>query len=265
LKTVEPEAVADAIDGTIAVLMLTHVDYRTGRIHDMARLTAKAQAAGALVIWDLAHSAGAMPIEIAACKADFAIGCTYKYLNGGPGAPAFIYVRPDHIDKARPALSGWLGHEAPFAFDTDYRPAPSIERMRVGTPPVVQMSILEAALDVWDDVDMGALRARSIELSEAFIREVEAKCPVLRLTSPRDPAMRGSQVTFQFEHGYAAMQALIARGVIGDFRAPDNMRFGFTPLYIDEGDVKRAVDILAAILRDRTWDQPQYRKREKVT
>jgi kynureninase len=265
LKTVEPEAVADAIDGTIAVLMLTQVDYRTGRIHDMARLTAKAQAAGALVIWDLAHSAGAMPIEITACKADFAVGCTYKYLNGGPGAPAFIYVRPDHIDKVRPALSGWLGHEAPFAFDTDYRPAHSIERMRVGTPPVVQMSILEAALDVWDDVDMGELRARSIELSETFIREAEAKCPALRLTSPRNPALRGSQVTFQFEHGYAAMQALIAHGVIGDFRAPDNMRFGFTPLYVDEGDVKRAVDILAAILRDRTWDQPQYRKREKVT
>lgn len=265
LKTVEPEAVADAIDGTIAVLMLTQVDYRTGRIHDMARLTAKAQAAGALVIWDLAHSAGAMPVDIAACKADFAVGCTYKYLNGGPGAPAFVYIRPDHIDTARPALSGWLGHEAPFAFDTDYRPAPSIERMRVGTPPVVQMSILETALDVWDDVDMGELRARSIVLSETFIREVEAKCPGLKLASPRDPALRGSQVTFQFEHGYAAMQALIARGVIGDFRAPDNMRFGFTPLYIDEGDVKRAVDILAAILRDRTWDQPQYRKREKVT
>ena len=265
LKTVEPEAVADAIDGTIAVLMLTQVDYRSGRIHDVKRLTAKAQAAGALVIWDLAHSAGAMPIEIAACKADFAVGCTYKYLNGGPGAPAFIYVRPDHIDTVRPALSGWLGHEAPFAFDRDYRPAPSIERMRVGTPSVVQMSILEAALDVWDDVDMGELRARSIVLSETFIREVEARCPGLKLASPRDPALRGSQVTFQFEHGYAAMQALIARGVIGDFRAPDNMRFGFTPLYIDEGDVLRAVDILAAILRDRTWDQPQYRKREKVT
>jgi len=265
LKTVEPEAVVDAIDESIAVLMLTHVDYRTGRMHDMKRLTAKAQTAGALVIWDLAHSAGAMPVEIAACKADFAVGCTYKYLNGGPGAPAFIYVRPDHIDKARPALSGWLGHEAPFAFDTDYRPAGSIERMRVGTPPVVQMSILEAALDIWDEVDMAALRARSIELTETFIREVEVKCPALKLTSPRDPMLRGSQVSFQFEHGYAAMQALIAHGVIGDFRAPDNMRFGFTPLYIDEGDVLRAVDILAAILRDRIWDQPQYRKREKVT
>ena len=265
LKTVEPEAVADAIDGNIAVLMLTHVDYRTGRMHDMARLTAKAHAAGALAIWDLAHSAGAVPVEIATCNADFAAGCTYKYLNGGPGAPAFIYVRPDHIDKARPALSGWMGHEAPFAFDPEFRPARGIERMRVGTPSVVQMSILEAALDIWADVDMAALRARSVELTETFIREVEARCPALRLTSPRDPALRGSQVSFQFEHGYAAMQALIARGVIGDFRAPDNMRFGFTPLYVDEADVLRAVDTLAAILRDRTWDQPQYRKRELVT
>lgn len=265
LKTVEPEAVEDAIAENIAVLMLTHVDYRTGRMHDMARLTAKAHAEGALAIWDLAHSAGALPVEIAACNADFAAGCTYKYLNGGPGAPAFIYVRPDHVDKARPALSGWMGHEAPFAFDMEFRPARGIERMRVGTPAVVQMSILEAALDIWDDVDMAALRARSVELTETFIREVEARCPALRLTSPRNPALRGSQVSFQFEHGYAAMQALVARGVIGDFRAPDNMRFGFAPLYVDEADVLRAVDTLAAILRDRTWDQPQYRKRESVT
>jgi kynureninase len=265
LRTVEPDAIPDAIDQTTAVLMLTHVDYRTGRMHDMERLTAEAQAAGALVIWDLAHSAGAMAVEIAACNADFAVGCTYKYLNGGPGAPAFIYVRPDHIDTARPALSGWLGHEAPFAFDIDYRPAAGIERMRVGTPPVVQMAILDAALDIWGGVDMGDLRARSVALTEGFIREVEAKCPALRLASPRDPALRGSQVSFQFEHGYALMQALIAQGVIGDFRAPDNMRFGFTPLYIDEYDVRRAVDILAAILRDRIWDRPQYRKREKVT
>jgi kynureninase len=265
LKTVEPDAIPDAIDETTAVLMLTHVDYRTGRIHDMKRLTAKAQAAGALVIWDLAHSAGAMPVEIASSHADFAVGCTYKYLNGGPGAPAFIYVRPDHIDTARPALSGWLGHEAPFAFDIDYRPAPDIERMRVGTPPVVQMTILDAALDIWDDVDMADLRARSVALTESFIRDVEAKCPGLRLASPRDPALRGSQVSFQFEHGYALMQALIAHGVIGDFRAPDNMRFGFTPLYVDGNDVQRAVDILATILRDRIWDRPEYRKREKVT
>jgi kynureninase len=265
LKAVAPEAVEEAIDEGVAALMLTHIDYGSGRMHAMARLTEKAHAAGALTIWDLAHSAGAVPVSLAACKADFAAGCTYKYLNGGPGAPAFIYVRPDHIDKARPALAGWLGHEAPFDFALDYRPAQGIERMRVGTPPVVQMGILEAALEIWEAVDMSSLRTRSIELTELFIREVEAQCPVLALASPRDPAMRGSQVSFRFEYGFAAMQALISRGVIGDFRAPDRMRFGIAPLYIDEGDVRRAVAILAGVLSDRAWDRPEYNRREAVT
>ena len=265
LKIVEPEAVEDAIDDSLAALMLTHVDYGTGRMHDMARLTAKAHARGALAIWDLAHSAGAVPVDLAGCGADFAAGCTYKYLNGGPGAPAFIYVRPDHFEEARPALSGWLGHEAPFAFDLDYRPARGVERMRVGTPAVVQMSILETALDIWDGVDMAGLRARSIELTELFIREVEARCPELSLASPRDPKMRGSQVSFRFAQGYAAMRALIARGVIGDFRAPDRMRFGFAPLYIDASDVRRAVETLAEILSERAWDRPEYLRREAVT
>jgi kynureninase len=174
-------------------------------------------------------------------------------------------VRPDHIDKARPALSGWLGHEAPFDFALDYRPARGIERMRVGTPPVVQMSILEAALEIWERIDIASLRTRSIELSELFIREVEDRCPMLALASPREPSMRGSQVSFRFEHGYAAMRALIARGVIGDFRAPDRMRFGFAPLYIDVGDVRRAVDILASVLADRAWDRLEYKRREAVT
>jgi kynureninase len=265
LKIVEPEAVEGAIDDSVAALMLTHVDYRTGRMHDMARLTKLAHEAGALAIWDLAHSAGATPVDLAGCEADFAAGCTYKYLNGGPGAPAFIYVRPDHIEAARPALSGWLGHEAPFAFDLAYRPAHGVERMRVGTPPVIQMSILESALDIWSDIDMSAVRARSIALSELFIREVEARCPSLVLASPRDPVLRGSQVSFRFEQGYAAMQALIARGVIGDFRAPDTMRFGFAPLYIDEADIGRAVDTLASILNDKAWDRPEFHKREAVT
>jgi len=265
LKAVAPEAVEDAIDESVAALMLTHVDYGSGRMHDMARLTEKAHRAGALAIWDLAHSAGAVTVDLAGCEADFAAGCTYKYLNGGPGAPAFIYVRPGLIDEVRPALSGWLGHEAPFDFALGYAPAKGIARMRVGTPPVVQMSILEAALEIWDGIDMGQVRARSIELTELFIREVEARCPALRLASPRDPAMRGSQVSFRFEHGYAAMQALIAQGVIGDFRAPDRMRFGFAPLYIDEGDVRRAVDVLARVLADRAWDRPEYSRREAVT
>lgn len=265
LRIVAPEDVAEAITDGVAVLMLTEVDYGTGHKHDMAALTRKAHDAGALALWDLAHSAGALPIDLAGTGADFAMGCTYKYLNGGPGAPAFIYVAPRHAEAARPALSGWLGHEAPFAFDLDYRPGSGVERMRVGTPPVLQMAALDAALDVWDGVDMHALRARSIELSELFIALVEETCPMLDLASPRDADMRGSQVSFRFREGYAAMQALIERGVIGDFRAPDIMRFGFTPLYIDETDVRSAAATIAEVMTNDLWDRPAYRKRAAVT
>ena len=265
LHTVSPEAVMDNITDEVAAVMLTQVDYRTGRLHDMGAITRAAHAAGAVMIWDLAHSAGALPVDLAGSGAEFAVGCSYKYLNGGPGAPAFIYVRPDIADRIDPALAGWLGHAAPFAFDLDYRPAPGVERMRVGTPPVLQMTALDAALDVWEGVDMDALRAASIALSERFIAEVAARCPDLVLASPRDAQQRGSQVSFHFAHGYAAMQALIAHGVIGDFRAPDIMRFGFTPLYIDEGDVTRAAEILARIITDRLWDDPAYHARQAVT
>lgn len=265
LKTVPPCEVEAAIDEQVAVLMLTHVDYGTGRMHDMERLTQKAHAAGVAVIWDLAHSAGAVPVDLQACQADFAVGCTYKYLNGGPGAPAFIYVRPDHAEHVRPALSGWLGHEAPFAFDPDYRPAGGIERMRVGTPPIIQLAVLDAALDTWDDVDMQAVRKCSIELSDLFIREVEKNCPMLTLISPSNPAMRGSQVSFSFEHGYAAMQALIAHGVIGDFRAPDIMRFGITPLFIDEQDIRHAVDVMTSVLGERLYEALVYHQKAAVT
>ena len=265
LHTVSPEAVMDNITNEVAAVMLTQVDYRTGRLHDMGAITRAAHAAGAVMIWDLAHSAGALPVDLAGSGAEFAVGCSYKYLNGGPGAPAFIYVRPDIADRIDPALAGWLGHAAPFAFDLDYRPAPGVERMRVGTPPVLQMTALDAALDVWEGVDMDALREASIALSERFIAEVAVRCPDLVLASPRDPALRGSQVSFHFVHGYAAMQALIAHGVIGDFRAPDIMRFGFTPLYIDEGDVTRAAEILARIITDRLWDDPDYHARQAVT
>ena len=265
LKVVAPEEVEPAIDDTVAAIMLTEVDYRTGRLHDMKALTAKAHAADALAIWDLAHSAGAIPVDLEGAKADFAVGCTYKYLNGGPGAPAFIYVSPEHGDKAVPALSGWLGHEAPFAFDPDYRPAAGVERMRVGTPPIIGLAALDAALDAWEGVDLHAVRARSLELSELFIQEVEARCPQLRLASPRDPEARGSQVSFRFDNGYAAMQALIARGVIGDFRAPDIMRFGFTPLYLGFEEVGRAAEILQDVMKARLWDRPEYLTRSKVT
>ena len=231
----------------------------------MQALTARAHDAGALAVWDLAHSAGALPVDVTSADADFAIGCTYKYLNGGPGAPAFIYVRPDLAEQARPALSGWLGHEAPFAFDLDYRAGRGIERMRVGTPPILQLAALDAALDAWDAVDMNDLRQRSLELTELFIAEVEARCPDLTLGSPRDPGMRGSQVSFRHPEGYAIMQALIARGVIGDFRAPDTLRFGFTPLYIGPDEVVRAAEILDDITRTEAWDRDEYRARAAVT
>jgi kynureninase len=265
LKVVEPEAVADAIDETVAATMITEVDYRTGRLHDMKALTRKAHEAGAIAIWDLAHSAGAVPVDVSGSDADFAVGCTYKYLNGGPGAPAFIYVAPRLADSVRPALSGWLGHEAPFAFERDYRPGAGIERMRVGTPPIIALAALDAAMDAWEGVDMIDIRVRSIELSERFIAEVEARCPGLELASPRDPPRRGSQVSFRFEHGYAAMQALIAAGVIGDFRAPDIMRFGFTPLYLGMDDVLAAVDRLEGIMERRLFEDPAYAVRAKVT
>jgi len=265
LKVVAPGEVEGAIDTGTAVLMLTEVDYRTGRKHDMAALTAVAHEQGALVLWDLAHSAGALPVDLAGANADFAVGCTYKYLNSGPGGPAFIYVAPRHANKVRPALSGWLGHEAPFGFDLTYRPARGIERMRVGTPPVLQMAALETALDVWDMVTMKEVRARSIELTEAFVAAVEQACPMLELASPRNPLLRGSQISFRHEEGYAIMQALIAHRVIGDFRAPDILRFGFTPLYTRMEDVVGAAAILAEIMAKALWRNPEYRVRHRVT
>jgi kynureninase len=265
LRVVAPDDLADAIDESIAVTLITEADYRTGQKHDMAALTARAHAEGALTVWDLAHSAGAFPVHLAACKVDFAVGCTYKYLNSGPGGPAFIYVAPRHADRVRPALSGWLGHEAPFAFDQSYRPGEGIERMRVGTPPVLQMAALEAALDIWDHADINDVRAQSLALTDRFIAGVEARCPTLTLVTPRDHARRASQVSFRHPDGYAIMQAMIARGVIGDFRSPDILRFGFTPLYTTMQDVDRAVEILTDVMSNALWDNPDYKTRAKVT
>jgi kynureninase len=265
LTVLDPEAIEGAIDETVAVLMLTEVDYRTGRLHDMAALTRKAHGAGALTVWDLAHSAGAIPVDVTSADADFAVGCTYKYLNGGPGAPAFIYVAPRHAGVAPPALSGWMGHEAPFAFDLDYRPGSGIERMRVGTPPILALAALDAALDVFEGVSLQDVRNASIALSEFFIREVERRCPQLVLASPRRPEQRGSQVSFRHPDGYAIMRALIDRGVIGDFRAPDALRFGFTPLYIGEDDVRGALEIMDDVINNRRWDKDDYRRKELVT
>ncbi|WP_438960530.1 kynureninase [Nereida sp.] len=265
LRIVAPEDVTDAMTCDVAVAMITQVDYRTGRMHDMQTVSDAAHDAGAVMLWDLAHSAGAVPVDVEASGCAFAVGCSYKYLNGGPGAPAFIYVRPDLIPKIDPALSGWLGHDAPFAFEPSYRPAEGIERMRVGTPPVLQLSALEKALEAWDDVDMQDLRRASFELSELFIAQVEARCPDLQLASPRNGAERGSQVSFSHPEGYAIVQAMIAQDVIGDFRAPNIMRFGFTPLYLDEADVIRATEILEHVMNDRLWDSPEFKITRRVT
>jgi kynureninase len=265
LKTVAPEEVMSAIDDTVAVTLITEVDYRTGRRHDMTDITKRAHEMGVLTVWDLAHSAGALPVDLTAAGADFAVGCTYKYLNSGPGGPAFIYVAPRHAETARPALSGWLGHAEPFAFDLSYRPGQGIERMRVGTPAVLQMAALDAALDAWDGVDLAEVHRQSLRLQDQFIKGVETRAPTLQLATPRSHLMRGSQVSFRHPEGYAIMQALIAEGVIGDFRAPDILRFGFTPLYIDEDDVARAVGILAKIMDYGSWDKPEFKQRARVT
>lgn len=266
LRIPDPEAVMDNITEEVGVVMITEVDYRTGRRHDMKAIIDKAHSVGAVVVWDLAHSAGAVPVDVGACDVDFAIGCTYKYLNGGPGAPAFIHVAPRLLETVEPFLSGWYGHEAPFAFDTDYRPMPGrIERMRIGTPSIASFALLSVALDIWDKVDMDELHAKAVELSEFFIREVEARCPGLKLVSPRDPQARGSHVSFAYQHGYACMQALIAEDVIGDFRAPDVMRFGITPLFVGEADILGAVERLERILKEERWKDERFQKRSLVT
>lgn len=267
LKIVDPADVFDALDESIAVMMLTEVDYRTGRRHDMHKLTRRAHQVGTIAIWDLAHSAGAFEVDLEACNADLAVGCTYKYLNGGPGSPAFIYVAARHQTLIKPMLSGWIGHRAPFDFDLEYQPADGVRRMNVGTPPVLALSALDSALDVWEGVDMAQVRAKSVQLCELFISEVEARCSQygLKLASPRDAAVRGSQVSFHCPQGYAVMRALIASQVIGDFRAPDVIRFGFTPLYLSYTDVYHAAEILEKVLENKLWQVPEFMKKGQVT
>jgi kynureninase len=256
-----------AIDESVAVVTLSHVDYKTAEIHDMAGITARARAAGALVVWDLSHAAGAIEVDLHGAQADLAVGCSYKYLNGGPGAPAWLFVRRGLQDAVRPPLSGWWGHAEPFAFADEYRPAAGIARHLCGTQSPLAMASLDAALDIWRDVDMPALRAKSIALTELFIALVERDCAGhgLALASPRERARRGSHVSFRHPEGNAVMRALRAAGVIGDFRSPDVMRFACTPLYIGYADVFDAVQRLAAILAGRDYDQPGFRARLKVT
>jgi kynureninase len=268
LVLVEADEIAQELDDRLAVLMLTQVNYRTGRLHDMAAVTQAAHNAGALVVWDLAHSAGALPVDLNGAGADFAVGCGYKYLNGGPGAPAFVWVNPRHAGRFWQPLSGWMGHAAPFEFSPGYRPAEGIARYLCGTPAVVAMSALECGVDTVLAADMAQIRRKSIALTELFIELVEARCAGhgLTLASPRDGAQRGSQVSFAHaDAGYPVMQALIARGVIGDFRAPDILRFGFTPLYTRYTDVWHGVEHLVQVLESGEWREARFHQRSAVT
>jgi len=267
------------LDERTAVLMLTHVNYRTGRMHDMAALTRAAHEAGALVVWDLAHSAGAVPVDLHAAGADFAIGCGYKYLNGGPGAPAFVWAHPRHAERFWQPLSGWMGHAAPFEFTPGYRPAPGISRYQCGTPAVLSLAALECGVDTLLAAEplggMAALRAKSLSLTRLFAQRVMATCPALQRASPEDDALRGSQVCFSHATmGYPVMQALIARGVIGDFRAgdpanpqgtPDILRFGFTPLYLRHVDAWDAAAHVQAVIDSGAWQRPEFNQRNAVT
>ncbi|MFL6743616.1 MAG: kynureninase [Sphingomicrobium sp.] len=266
LKAVPAEEVIGAIDQDTAAVTLTHVGYRSAAFHDMAATNAAAHAAGALTVWDLSHSAGALELELDEAGCDLAVGCGYKYLNGGPGAPAFLYVAERLQAELRSPLQGWMGHAEPFAFDEAYRPAPGILSFLTGTPSILALAALDAGLDTFNGIAMRDLAAKARALSRLFVDEVEARCGnVVRLASPRDPTQRGSHVVFAHPEGYAVMQALIARGVIGDFRAPDLMRFGFAPLYNSHAEVVRAAEILADILASREWDQPRFKERAKVT
>lgn len=251
----------------VAAMMLTHVNFRTGAMLDMASLTAAAHDAGTLAIWDLCHSAGAVPVALDAANADFAVGCGYKYLNGGPGAPAFVYVARRHQGTVAQPLWGWLGHAAPFDFAAGYKPAQGIRQYVVSSPSILAMVALEEGVDLFLKADFARVREKSIAQTEAFIALVEARCAGLGLTlaTTRDASRRGSQVSFAHPHGYAVMQALIARGVIGDFRAPDLLRFGFTPLYVRHVDVWDAVEILRDVLASEAWRRAEFQTRAEVT
>jgi kynureninase len=277
LLTVPGEEIAYHVDEGTAVLLLTHVDYRSGRMHDLADLTQRAHLAGALTVWDLSHSAGAVPVDLAGARADFAVGCGYKYLNGGPGAPAFVFVARRHLqamdaDRFAQPLAGWLGHRTPFDFSPEYQPATGIDRFGAGTPSILALAALDCGVDTVLAAGIEPLRAKSLQLTQFFIELVESRCadPGLQIVTPREPALRGSQVCCAHEHAWPIMQALIARGVIGDYRsadagAPGILRFGFAPLYVRHVDVWDAVEALREVLATRAWDEPQFMVRRAVT
>ncbi len=264
VRRVSPDEVGDALaSADVGVLALTHVDYRTGRLHDLAGLTAAARTAGVITVWDLSHSAGVMPLELEEAGVDLAVGCGYKYLNGGPGAPAYLYVRPDIQARFENPIAGWFGHARPFDFSLEFAPAPGIARGRVGTPHVLSMIALDTALDAFDGVDLADVRAKSVSLTSLFAELVTGFG--LEIVGPDDPDRRGSQVSIRHTEGYRIVQALAERGVIGDFRAPDVMRFGFAPLYVRHVDAFDAATTLADVLESGLWREPRFARRAQVT
>lgn len=268
MRLIDDELPLDrALDEDVAVVLLSHVNYRSGQMHDMAAVTRQAHERGALVIWDLAHAAGAVPVDLNGADADYAVGCTYKYLNGGPGSPAFIWVAPRHIPDFWQPLSGWWGHQRPFDMTVAYEPAGGIRRYLCGTQPIVSLAMVECGLDVARETDMAEVRRKSLALGDLFIALVEERCAghPLTLVTPRDHAQRGSHVSLRHPNGYEVMQALIARGLIGDYREPEVLRFGLTPLYFGYADVWDAVEILKDVLDSKAWDKPEFKQRSAVT
>ncbi len=257
----------ERLDGSVAALMLTHVDYRTGYMHDMRLMSAAAHEAGALTLWDLCHSVAAVPLQLNADGADMAVGCGYKYLNGGPGAPALLHVRAGLQSRLDNPVPGWLGHAEPFAFERTFRPAAGIGSMITGSPHILQLSALESAVDLWLEVDMSAVRAKSVALTELFIERVEQRCDGMgfELASPRDPARRGSQVALRHAEGYGIVRALIERGVVADFRAPDICRFGFAPLYVRHVDAWDAVERIHEVISAGAHRDPRFAERAAIT
>lgn len=264
-RLAERDAIAEALDDDVALLLLTHVHYKTGALHDMAALTAAAHRAGALVLWDLSHSGGALPVDLNACVADFAVGCGYKYLNGGPGAPAYAFVAERHHAALEQPLTGWMGHAAPFSFADDYAPAPGVARLLCGTPPILGLAALEVGVNLVAEIGVERLYAKSQALSTFLLECLEESGVALELVSPSDPAERGSQLSFRHPEAYALCQALIARGVIGDFRAPEVLRLGFAPAYLRFEDLAHAAHELADILATSAWDRPEFKQRAAVT
>lgn len=264
--TVAPDAIVDALNEDVAVLLLTQVHYKSGRVRDMAAITRAAHEVGALVVWDLSHSAGAIPVDLNGANADFAIGCGYKFLNGGPGAPAYLFAASRH-HAATPVLSGWFGHARPFAFEEDYDPAAGIERFQCGTPPVLGLAALEVGVDLMLEADMAEIRRKSLALGDLFIEHMQPLCDAygFELVSMQDHATRGSQVAYAHPQGYQIVQALKEFDVIADFRAPDILRFGFTPLYLRYQDIVKTVERLEKVCATRAWDKPRYHQRAAVT